>query len=548
MGKKSKRNRSKNNCDTTAKSATIGENETEEVLENTIPPSLRPNNENETETADNLRFEDPFPDQFEEEDIVSDNDEDNNDNDDDNRMEEDVDNDKPVPWTPWGCSPEEKLEIDPRAYKMHHALTAEWPSLSFDFVKDTLGENRTRFPHSFTAVIGSQAAKPNQNKITIMSLSDLGKMERSGDDSDDSDDDSSDDDDSAADKKRDKDLETDSDPILEHYSMKHWGGVNRLRTWGSIAAVWGDQGTVCLYDLSPTLQKLQRSQGHGNKNINNTSYSSHSNNTDPFFTYSGHKQEGYAMDWSPAQAGHLATGDCEGGIHLWTPTEPLDSHSSAKQQQWDHNSFSITPFASSPSQTSVEDIQWSPSESTVFAAAECHGRIKIYDTRRPGKAMLDHLAHGNKSDVNVISWNKAVTNLLASGSDDGVFSVWDLRSFSSSANKCKPLARFTPHDKPIVSLEWHPTDESMIVVSDDDATYIYDLSIEAEAETEDTQNSNMMADNDNAALQKNKIPPQMLFMHCGSTLTKEVHWHPQITSMVMTTASSGFSVFIPVNL
>ena len=36
----------------------------------------------------------------------------------------------------------EELEYDPSAYVMYHSLQAEWPCLSFDIVRDNLGENR----------------------------------------------------------------------------------------------------------------------------------------------------------------------------------------------------------------------------------------------------------------------------------------------------------------------------------------------------------------------------------------------------------------------
>merc|ERR1712226_1294534 len=178
---------------------------------------------------------------------------------------------------------------------------------------------------------------------------------------------------------------------------------------------------------------------------------------------------------------------------------------------------------------SVEDLQWSPTEATVFASAECGGYIRVFDTRAPGRSMLNRQIHSNNSDVNVLSWNSLVTNLLASGSDDGVLSVWDLRKFS--ANDLLPLARFTPHKSPISSVEWHPTDESMVAVTDDMGAYIYDLSVE-EDESATTPG-------------KLDIPPQLLFVHSGSEQFKEVHWHPQISSCLMTTALSGYSVFIP---
>lgn len=83
----------------------------------------------------------------------------------------------------------------------------------------------------------------------------------------------------------------------------------------------------------------------------------------------------------------------------------------------------------------------------------------------------------------------------------------------------------------------------MIAVSDDHGTYIYDLSIEED----DPDHAAANKDNEEGAVE-GEIPPQLLFVHSGSEMTKEVHWHPQIPSCVATTSLSGFSVFIPSNL
>lgn len=198
-----------------------------------------------------------------------------------------------------------------------------------------------------------------------------------------------------------------------------------------------------------------------------------------------------------------------------------------------------------PEKESVEDIQWSPTESTVLASAHCHGGLKIYDTRRAKQAMLTHSTTSNGVDLNVIAWNHNVSNLLATGADDGVFSVWDLRTFSSNAQQKEPLARFTCHNTPITSLEWHPTDESMILVSDDNGAYVYDLSIETD--DVDTMEQTKMNGSDDDG-DDEEIPPQLLFVHAGSSLVKECHWHPQIPSLIMSTAQTGFSVFVPSNL
>lgn len=92
----------------------------------------------------------------------------------------------------------------------------------------------------------------------------------------------------------------------------------------------------------------------------------------------------------------------------------------------------------------------------------------------------------------------------------------------------------------------------MIAVSDDRGTYIYDLSIEEDdpdavaAGRNDGEGD--VDDGGGGGGVEGEIPPQLLFVHSGSEMTKEVRWHPQIPSCVATTSLSGFSVFIPSNL
>ena len=167
-------------------------------------------------------------------------------------------------------------------------------------------------------------------------------------------------------------------------------------------SAWSDQGVVSIYNVSPQLAALE--SGH--------SAADQENATRPLFQFRGHKTEGYAMDWSRCNKGALATGDCNGQVFVYHPTE----------SGW---SVDTTPFVGH--RASVEDIQWSPSESTVFATCSVDRTIKIWDTRSKGhKSMLSVTAHA--SDVNVISWNRQVGYLLVSGSDDGTFRVWDFRN------------------------------------------------------------------------------------------------------------------------
>lgn len=233
------------------------------------------------ETADNLRFEDPYIDEIEEEDVVMD---------DDNEEEmEDADNgdvELVQSWHPlMGVPNDEPLQMDPSAYKMYHTLSPEWPALSFDFLRDDLGDARQRFPHSMQAAIGTQADTAENNRLTIMKLSDLCKMPQEGEEDILGDEYDKEDDDSSSDEEQDN---VDLDPIMEHYHVPHYGGVNRLRAMPQqpdIIATWSDVGTVNLFNVESIRSRFLASEGRSAKDTS-------AGCQKPFFSHTGHGTEG----------------------------------------------------------------------------------------------------------------------------------------------------------------------------------------------------------------------------------------------------------------
>ncbi|KAJ1544543.1 ribosome biosynthesis protein rrb1 [Nowakowskiella sp. JEL0078] len=140
-------------------------------------------------------------------------------------------------------------------------------------------------------------------------------------------------------------------------------------------------------------------------------------------------------------------------------------------------------------------------------------------------------------------------NLLASGSDSGVFSIWDLRTWQSPSitqQKTEPAATFLWHKSAITAIEWAPHDESMLVVSGaDDQISIWDLSLERDAEEE----AAVIAQQQSTDLKRNElsVPAQLLFIHQGQKQVKEVHWHKQIPGLIVSTSAESFNVFKTIN-
>ena len=100
------------------------------------------------------------------------------------------------------------------------------------------------------------------------------------------------------------------------------GCINRLRyrQLGSTAVVaaWAEQGSVSIWSLDKSLQKLEEPVFIKPGDKENQWPREESM---PLFKFSGHATEGFALNWSDASPGLLATGDCAKNIYTWKPTD-----------------------------------------------------------------------------------------------------------------------------------------------------------------------------------------------------------------------------------
>ncbi|KAI5121144.1 hypothetical protein M0805_007142 [Coniferiporia weirii] len=409
---------------------------------------------------------------------------------------------------------DEILEPDDSVYEMRHSMNVNWPCLSFDVLRDNLGDERQRYPATAYIVAGTQADVAKNNELSVYKMTSLHRTQKDGDDSDDDDDEDDDDD------------NLDEDAVLEHRSVPHLGGVNRVRAQPLprstplppvsspyYVASWAETGKVHVWDVRPLIESLDVPGYILDKKRVNT----------PAYTVNAHgRTEGFAMDWAAdsenSAALRLLTGDVHSKIFLTTTAQA----GFVTQSQ---------PYTSHTS--SVEDLQWSPAEPTVFASCSADRSIRIWDIRVKGRKNALAVTPAHESDVNVISWNKGTSYLLLSGGDEGGIKTWDLRNFSNASPS--PVASFTWHKAPITAIEWHPSEDSIFAASGaDDQLTLWDLSVEQD----DDESGAAMED----GTQEN-VPSQLLFVHQGQKDVKEVHWHPQIPGAVISTALDGFNIF-----
>lgn len=313
--------------------------------------------------------------------------------------------------------------------------------------------------------------------------------------------------------EEDDDSDTEDDPILESRSIPTNITTNRLRVspHSKTAATMAESGEVFIWDLAPHYRSFD---APGTIIPPAAKKPSH--------TLRMHKRtEGYAIDWCPhprEALGKLATGDNDGKIFV-------------SKRKEDGSWASDGPYTGHTG--SVEEIQWSPSERHVMCSASSDGTVKIWDARASKKHQLS--VDVSSSDVNVASWCKSVDYLLATGADDGVWGVWDLRTFpnATQGKTVSATASFTFHQQPITSVEFHPTEDSVVAVACADNTITqWDMSVELD--DEESRDTGGVAD----------VPPQLMFVHHMPEV-KELHWQKQAPSVVVATGGEGFKYVFP---
>lgn len=219
----------------------------------------------------------------------------------------------------------------------------------------------------------------------------------------------------------------------------------------------------------------------------------------PDVVLSHHTAEGFGLSWNPNDKGKLLSA---AGLELvlWDLTR-FDKSSKTLSP---HTLFSCESLV-------VNDVEWSPFDSCVFASATDQGRIGMHDLRsQPRPAPVSFACSPANDDASSLAFNRENSNLLATSLSNGCISLWDLR------NTAQCLFSLHKHSDSVVRLEWSPHSPAVLASASADTTVmIWDV-----------------------AAHSSSVEP--LFVHAGHTSeVSDISWNPAVPWQMASVADNN---------
>lgn len=156
----------------------------------------------------------------------------------------------------------------------------------------------------------------------------------------------------------------------------------------------------------------------------------------------------FAFDWNKQREGTCVAASMDGHMSVY---DVRDNYSQRAQN-------ALGPSWTHTNTVGVNDVDWVPSHSAVFVAADDGGAVLVCDTRVAGP--VQHAAAQNP--VNSVSVHPHNAFCLASGDAAGNIDVWDLRQLLRSSQA------EAAHGDAITQVKWHPRFASVLGLSSSD--------------------------------------------------------------------------------
>lgn len=171
-----------------------------------------------------------------------------------------------------------------------------------------------------------------------------------------------------------------------------------------------------------------------------------------------------ALQFNPHRdsANLLATGSSEGEILVSSLENPIQPTVTIPSDAYP-----------SSSNAGITQLAWNPEVAHIIASAAGNGVVTIWDLRQ-NKPWCELRVEVSGAPVSDVKWNpvNGMHIMTASGDDRSpVLKLWDLR-----ASMSMPLASLEGHHQGILSMDWCPHDETLLVsCGKDNRTILWDV-------------------------------------------------------------------------
>lgn len=176
----------------------------------------------------------------------------------------------------------------------------------------------------------------------------------------------------------------------------------------------------------------------------------------------------YAHEWNQVKEGTIVAADMDGNINFYDIKSRLTSKDvlTVRENRYYNNDGK-----------GINDLQWVPMHHSVFCIGDESGRLRYFDLRTPDDQAAVLSFQISQSAIDSISINPGRTTGVATGDDNGIIKVWDIRS--SSLEGLEPLTEIKGHEGSITLLKWHNTYHNILGSSSNDKMVkFYDLGSE----------------------------------------------------------------------
>lgn len=107
----------------------------------------------------------------------------------------------------------------------------------------------------------------------------------------------------------------------------------------------------------------------------------------------------------------------------------------------------------------IKSLQFNPMRPQILATAGAKGELFIYDVNDPSNAF--RLGTAAAHDLECVAWNRKVSHILATGSNGGFVTVWDLKTKKSSLT-------LNNNRKPVSAIAWDPNNSTKLMTATHD--------------------------------------------------------------------------------